>query len=184
MLFAVIHELGHLLAGLLLGMKPEKLEIMPYGISISFKMNPQDYNNKIKNGNKLELKKIIVALAGPLTNVIMIIIIAKMNLNIFASLTIIYANCLIAIFNLLPIYPLDGGRILKGILHISLGKKKALKYANNIAIITTAIITIISSIAILYLKNIAIFIIVIFLWSLVLIEDKKFRTKQKIYEQI
>lgn len=30
MFFAIIHELGHLVAGLLLGMKPEKLEIMPY----------------------------------------------------------------------------------------------------------------------------------------------------------
>ena len=36
MIFAIIHELGHLLAGLLMGMKPEKLEIMPFGVSISY----------------------------------------------------------------------------------------------------------------------------------------------------
>lgn len=63
MLFAIIHELGHLLVGLILGMKPEKLEIMPYGVSISFKLQPKDYNRKIKKGNQLELKKIIVAAA-------------------------------------------------------------------------------------------------------------------------
>lgn len=63
MLFAIIHELGHLLVGLILGMKPEKLEIMPYGVSISFKLQPKDYNRKIKKGNQLELKKIIVASA-------------------------------------------------------------------------------------------------------------------------
>lgn len=63
MLFAIIHELGHLLVGLILGMKPEKLEIMPYGVAISFKLQPKDYNRKIKKGNQLELKKIIVAAA-------------------------------------------------------------------------------------------------------------------------
>ena len=54
---------GHLTAGLLLGMKPEKIEIMPYGVSISFKLTPNDYNKKIKNGNQLELKKILVAVS-------------------------------------------------------------------------------------------------------------------------
>lgn len=184
MLFAIIHEFGHLLAGLLLGMNPEKLEIMPYGVSISFKMEPKDYNYKIKNGNKLELKKILVALAGPVTNILIIIITLNMKLNLFTGLTVIYANILIAIFNLLPIYPLDGGRILKGILHICLGKQKALKYTNYIAIIITAIITLVASIAILYLKNISIFLIVLFLWGVVFVEDKKFRMREKIYKQV
>lgn len=34
MLFAIIHELGHLIAGILLGMKPEKIEIKVFGVSI------------------------------------------------------------------------------------------------------------------------------------------------------
>ena len=63
MFFALIHEFGHLISGLLLGMKPQKMEIMPYGISISFKLMPEDYNRKIKNGNQFELKKIIVAIS-------------------------------------------------------------------------------------------------------------------------
>ena len=49
--FAIIHELGHLMAGLIMGMKPEKIELMPYGISISFKLKPKDYNNKILKAN-------------------------------------------------------------------------------------------------------------------------------------
>ena len=61
MIFALIHELGHLLAGILLGMKPEKLELMPFGVSISFKINVEEYNKKIKKGNILEIKKMIVA---------------------------------------------------------------------------------------------------------------------------
>lgn len=32
MLFACIHELGHILAGVLLGLKPQKIEIMPLRI--------------------------------------------------------------------------------------------------------------------------------------------------------
>lgn len=36
MFFAMIHELGHLLAGVLFGMKPEKMEIMPYRCINSF----------------------------------------------------------------------------------------------------------------------------------------------------
>ena len=42
MIFAIIHELGHLLAGLLMGLKPEKIEIMPFGVSISFKINAKE----------------------------------------------------------------------------------------------------------------------------------------------
>ena len=57
MFFAIIHELGHLLAGILLGMKPEKLEIMPYGIAVSFKLTPKDYNKKIKMRKSIRNKK-------------------------------------------------------------------------------------------------------------------------------
>ena len=107
MIFAFIHELGHLITGLIVGMKPEKIEIMPFGVSISFKINPKEYNIKIKKANKLEIKKIIVALAGPLTNFLIILIAGNLKIDIFKSLIIIYTNFLIMIFNLLPIYPLD-----------------------------------------------------------------------------
>ena len=53
MIFAIIHELGHLLAGILLGMKPKKIEIMPFGVSISFNVNTLDYNKKIKSSSSL-----------------------------------------------------------------------------------------------------------------------------------
>ena len=127
MIFAIIHELGHLVAGILMGMKPEKIELMPFGLSVSFKININEYNKKIKKGNNLETKKILIALAGPLTNLIMILITYRLKIDIIKSMLIIYTNFLIMIFNLLPIYPLDGGRILKGILHISFGKRKSEK---------------------------------------------------------
>ena len=72
MFFAFVHELGHLIAGLIMRMKPEKIELMPFGFSISFKISVEEYNKKIKKGNMLEIKKIIVAIAGPITNFIII----------------------------------------------------------------------------------------------------------------
>ena len=42
MLFAMIHEFGHLLAGILLGMKPAKIEIRPFGVSIDFDIKGKD----------------------------------------------------------------------------------------------------------------------------------------------
>ena len=183
-IFAIIHELGHLLAGLLLGMKPESIELKPYGLSISFKLIPTNYNKKIAKGNLLVVKKIFVALSGPLTNLIMIIIIFNMHINIWDNLICIYANLLIMVFNLLPIYPLDGGRILKGILHIFLGKLESEKYINNISFVCLLIITLISSIAIYYIKNIAIFLMIILLWSLYIKQDIIHKRKMKIYNLI
>lgn len=184
MIFAIIHELGHLLAGLLMGMKPEKIEIMPFGVSISFKINAKEYNKKIKKGNILEIKKIIVALAGPITNFIIILITSNLKINLIKSLLIIYTNFLIMIFNLLPIYPLDGGRILKGILHIIFGKRKSEKYTNIISNITVISITAISSILILYVHNIAILLIDMYLWYLVLKENSIYKKREEIYKKL
>ena len=181
MLFALIHELGHLLAGILMGMKPEKIELMPFGVSISFKIKVEEYNKKIKKGNMLEIKKILVALAGPLTNFIIIIIASNINIDLFKALIVIYTNFLIMIFNLLP---LDGGRILKGILHINFGIQKSEFYTNIISKITVTIITILSSVLILYIHNIAIALIDMYLWYLVIKEDTIYKKREKILENI
>ena len=182
MIFAFIHELGHLCAGLLLGMKPKKLEIKPYGVSISFGLTTRDYNKKVGMANWLEVKKIIVACAGPLVNLICVFIFANMNFNIFENMIIIYSNLLLLFFNLLPIYPLDGGRILKNLLHIWIGKKEAERYINIISFVVVAVLTVIASILVFYLHNIAIFVIIIVLWMMIIREDLIYQKRKKFFE--
>ena len=107
MTFALIHELGHLLLGVILGFKAETLKVMPLGFCIEFETKVEDYNKKIMKSNILSIKKAIIALGGPLVNLIIILFGIVYNLE----MNIIYANLLILLFNLIPIYPLDGGRI-------------------------------------------------------------------------
>lgn len=119
---------------------------------------------------------------GPLINIILAIVLSNLNIDFNLKQTLINANILIAIFNLLPIYPLDGGRILKGVLHIFFGNINSKKFINDFSIIFTIILTAIASITIYYLENISIFLIIIYLWSIVLIENKKYKRSLKIYE--
>ncbi len=187
MLFAIIHEFGHLIAGMLLGMKPEKFNIKLFGVSIDFSIRKNDYNKKIKKANYLEIKKIFIALAGPLTNILITIFLIafnSFNINNNDRLLMIFSNIVLIIFNILPIYPLDGGRILKGLIYIFKGKYIAEKYIHNISYITLIILTMISSVAVLYLKNVAIFLAIIFLWLLQIKENMIYRNRRKIYKII
>lgn len=156
-------------------MKPNKIEIMPFGFSISFKLKIKDYNKKIIKGNILEFKKIIVAISGPLTNLLIILGALLMKIEYIPVNVVVYANIIILLFNLLPIYPLDGGRILKSIVHIFYGGKMAKIITNKIANITIILITFLSSIGVFYYKNIAIFLVIIYLWWLVICENKKYK---------
>lgn len=180
MLFAFCHEMGHLLCGIFMGLKPKSLKIMPMGLSIEFEI----YSKNIKE--KLQAKKIWIAIAGPITNIMIMIItiIFGKNIDTIIYQEIIYSNLLIAIFNLLPIYPLDGGRILKEIIHIIKGRKRAIELTNYISNTSMVLLTFISSIAIYYYKNLAILFIIAYLWCMIFIENKRYNLKKRIYKII
>lgn len=186
MLFAILHELGHLVMGVILGFKPRKIEILPVGVSACFYMNLNNYNKKIECANLLALKKIIIAISGPITNFIIALLCGFFEVSLFNISTdfIVFSNLLIGLFNLIPIYPLDGGRIIKGILHIIIGLKDSHKYTNILSNVTIIFLTIISSIAILYLKNISILLILVYLWVMVIMENKRYDSKMNIYRLI
>ena len=174
MLFAFIHELGHLLAGLLMGFKPKSLEVAPYGFSISF----EGYSKGMAKEKTWALKRIFIAFAGPLTNLLIILAIylylfIVKDINAYYVELIIYSNILIFIFNMLPIYPLDGGRIIKEIINIIYGTEKSYTYTYKISKGCVIILTIVASLGVLIYKNIAIPIIIIYLWF-VLIKERKY----------
>ena len=180
MIFALIHELAHLICGVILGFKPDTLKIMPLGFSIEFETKIEDYNKKVGKSNMLSVKKILIALAGPMINLIIVIIglILKIDNNV------IYSNFLIFLFNLIPVYPLDGGRIIKNLFKIWFGNRKANKYINLISNIYIICLTMLSSILILIYKNIAILAILTFLWVMVIRENIRNNTYNKIYKTI
>jgi stage IV sporulation protein FB len=181
MLFCLLHELGHIFGGLIVKTKPRKLEINPMGLSVAFEFNEKDCNKKIKKANMIELKKIFIAFCGPLTNLILIILFVFFNINIVSRDIAIYSNILIILFNLFPIYPLDGGRILKSIIHIFYGEEIAQVVINKVTNSFMVLLTLVGSIGVFYFENLAIFLIIVFLWILVYNENNKY---EKIKEKV
>ena len=173
MIFATIHELAHIIMGIALGLKPKTLKIMPFGLSICFESN-----------KKSTAVKICIALAGPVINLVLALLfyILKINFWSITTETIIYANILLALFNLIPIYPLDGGRIIKYILEKFQKKDIAITLTDEISYFTIIVLTIIGSIIILYYKNIAIVLILLYLWTLVIRERRKNKLRLRVYK--
>ena len=185
MAFAFFHEIGHLVCGLIIGIKPESIKINPLGFQIQFRTPVEDYNKKVKNGNEQCIKKILIAIAGPLINIFMILICLFLPQSLDpARTTIVYANLLLAIFNLLPVYPLDGGRILKEMVHILKGKEKSYEIVNTVSKATVITLTVIASIAILSIHNIALLLILAYLWYLMIQNEKRYHMKKVMYEQV
>lgn len=177
MIFVIIHECFHLLAGIVLGYKVKNLKIMPLGVSVGFKEKEEEYNTKIRKSNMNNVKKIIILLMGPISN----IVIAGMFL-VLNKPEPVYINIVIAIFNLLPIYPLDGGQILNRILRIFYSNFESYKISNSINNIMMSILTALASIGLLYAKNIAIIFIVIFMWYLIIKENIKYKEMSKYFK--
>lgn len=180
MFFAFLHEIGHLCAGLILGFKPKSMKMTPFGFQIAFKTCVEDDNPKKMQENELCIKKIVIYLAGPMINLFLILVCLLWRTKlILPKETMVYSNILLAIFNLLPIYPLDGGRILREVVHIFRGRKIAYQKSNLISFITVIILTMLTSILILYIHNIAFLIILAYLWYLVIKNQKEYEAYEK-----
>ena len=175
MFFCFLHEFGHIITAKLFKMQIEKIEILPCGFSASF----FSYNSSgFPKG--FSMQELIVALAGPIVSLILALsfqYIDDTNFTILTKQEIVYSNILILIFNLLPLYPLDGGRILKNILNIKLRGNNTDNIINKVSSVTIILLTIVSSIAVYYFKNIAIFLVCIFLWNIILSNKLKKNVK-------
>lgn len=171
MLFALIHEIAHMITGIVLKLRPRMLKIEPFGIGIIF----EGFKNTEKN-------KILIALAGPMTNILIAVLFSFIKTR--AQTLIINSNILLAIFNLIPIYPLDGGRILKAIITINSKTGKEDDISNKISNILMILLTAISSILILIYKNIGLLLIIAYLWIIVIKENNRYVLKKRISKLI
>lgn len=131
----VLHEVGHALAARAYGIGTRDITLYPVGGVASLESMPE------KPG-----REIAIALAGPAVN---IVIAAALFAGLFAgnmvspltpgpsqtwvvndfAVKLLAANLVLAIFNLLPAFPMDGGRILRAALATRMNRVKATEAA-------------------------------------------------------
>lgn len=119
-----------------------------------------------------------MALAGPMVNLIFIMLFVLFG----AKSELIYVNILIFMFNMITIYPLDGGRTVKYILCFFLGRFKALRITNILSNLTAIILTILIFVLSVYLKNIAYIFADIYILIILVVENKKYKIKKEMYK--
>lgn len=121
LLAIIIHEFAHAIVAKKLGYKLNAIYLMPYGASLTY----QD----IFCG----MDELYIAIAGPIAS-LLVGFITVAFWWIFPSSyaftqTFALCNFALAIFNFLPAFPLDGGRVLINLLAEKMPRKKALKIA-------------------------------------------------------
>ena len=126
-----IHELGHVLVAMCFKLKIGKVKLLAIGFNAE--IENLDYTSS--------LKEFFITIAGPLTFFISFYLLEYLyqidfiSYNAFKQAQIV--NKYDLIFNLLPIIPLDGGRILKIIIDNFFTSKKSLFVASILSCIFT-----------------------------------------------
>lgn len=125
--FVVLHEYGHCYIANKCGWKIADITILPIG-GVA----------KIHFLHAKPRQEIAVALAGPAVSLILAIIffisacgtfyLDNMRLG-FVFMVMFLSNAMIFTFNLLPVFPMDGGRVLRATLAIWLGHERATWWA-------------------------------------------------------
>jgi Zn-dependent protease/CBS domain-containing protein len=131
----VLHEFGHIVAARRYGISTSDVTLLPIGGVASLERMPE------KPG-----QEIVVALAGPAVNLVIALVLmlalgARFDLSQVAQLEqaqstlmgrVAAANVALLVFNLIPAFPMDGGRVLRALLATRMGYTHATRVAANI----------------------------------------------------
>lgn len=139
----VLHEFGHALTAKKYNIKTRNITLYPIGGVASLESMPEQPK-----------REFLVALAGPLVNVVIGVVLwiylestgqmpnfsALQNsdpaeidgLSLPFSFNLLMANIILVAFNLIPAFPMDGGRMLRALLAMKLERAKATRIAANI----------------------------------------------------
>ncbi len=115
----IIHEFGHVIIAYLLNWNIQKITIYPFGGYTLF-------DEKI---NKPQREELLVLLSGPILQILLYLLVLFLYnnnyINIYIFNTFYSYHYTILFFNLLPIHPLDGSKILNIILNNITSFKKS-----------------------------------------------------------
>lgn len=129
----VLHELGHSLTARKYGIDTKKITLLPIGGVASLERMPDDPKQELW-----------IALAGPAVNVVIaIILFFFLPLDKFSNpedipttisgdnflIALFSINVFLVLFNAIPAFPMDGGRILRALLALKMDKVKATQIA-------------------------------------------------------
>lgn len=138
----VLHELGHALMARKFNIKTNSIILLPMGGVATLDEIP-----------KKPKQELLIALAGPTVNIIITLILAlviplrsyfnfdtvlideQLYEPTFQNLLfyLFIANLMLVIFNLIPAFPMDGGRVLRALLSFRLSRLEATNIASGIA---------------------------------------------------
>ncbi|MEG1948179.1 MAG: hypothetical protein RR140_01195 [Clostridia bacterium] len=153
-----LHELAHAFVAKKLGYKLTNFKLLPYGVSLSYKEFTTNANHEIA-----------IAIAGPLFNIALCVVIVALWWGF--PITYVYtdflckASFVTAVFNFLPAFPLDGGRVLVGILSHKIKREKSIKISCVFNVILTAFFLILFCMSLFIKPNFTFITISIFLFA-------------------
>lgn len=174
---ALLHEGGHAVVARRLGYKCMRVKLMPYGAVLeaeSDEFTPRD--------------EILISIAGPVVNIVLVFVCVCFWWvepgSYYFTCDFVVANLSCGIFNLLPIFPLDGGRVVLSMFSVNHDRKFAVKTVKTITIIFAIILFFLFIILSFFTLNLTIGVMSIMLVVSALNEDKNTAYKKIVSASI
>lgn len=142
----LIHELCHLLTAVCFNVKIYSVIVMPFGMTLRL-------DSSVTRTPK---KEAAIALAGPLSNVLMLLAANLYSQSQAASLNFylfVVINAAMLVLNLIPVPPLDGGRILRAAVVRYAGLIPAARVMRKISYVFIGIICVLGVLLLVFFKG-------------------------------